>query len=117
MIRRTPRSTRTDTLFPYTTLFRSVLERQIVATRSQHENLRTAVLVDENLTRARFPGLRHQEIDDDRFTAPGRTNDQRGANAGRVKVEEVRATSARLHTCDRVPPMVVRKTVGEGKGW
>src|SRR3546814_2454480 len=26
MIRRQPRSTRTDTLFPYTTLFRSVLE-------------------------------------------------------------------------------------------
>src|SRR3546814_10259698 len=26
MIRRTPRSTRTDTLFPYTTLFRSVVE-------------------------------------------------------------------------------------------
>src|SRR3546814_13379090 len=26
MIRRPPRSTRTDTLFPYTTLFRSVLE-------------------------------------------------------------------------------------------
>src|SRR3546814_17464712 len=27
MIRRPPRSTRTDTLFPYTTLFRSMLER------------------------------------------------------------------------------------------
>src|SRR3546814_11474195 len=27
MIRRPPRSTRTDTLFPYTTLFRSVLQR------------------------------------------------------------------------------------------
>src|SRR3546814_13197387 len=27
MIRRTPRSTRTDTLFPYTTLFRSILCR------------------------------------------------------------------------------------------
>src|SRR3546814_12638963 len=27
MIRRPPRSTRPDTLFPYTTLFRSVLER------------------------------------------------------------------------------------------
>src|SRR3546814_7760400 len=26
MIRRPPRSTRTDTLFPYTTLFRSILE-------------------------------------------------------------------------------------------
>src|SRR3546814_2426408 len=28
MIRRPPRSTRTDTLFPYTTLFRSVAPRQ-----------------------------------------------------------------------------------------
>src|SRR3546814_4026379 len=28
MIRRPPRSTRTDTLFPYTTLFRSVIHRQ-----------------------------------------------------------------------------------------
>src|SRR3546814_7945774 len=28
MIRRPPRSTRTDTLFPYTTLFRSILSRQ-----------------------------------------------------------------------------------------
>src|SRR3546814_14664595 len=27
MIRRPPRSTRTDTLFPYTTLFRSILQR------------------------------------------------------------------------------------------
>src|SRR3546814_15192844 len=30
MIRRPPRSTRTDTLFPYTTLFRSVLDPDIV---------------------------------------------------------------------------------------
>src|SRR3546814_15522745 len=30
MIRRPPRSTRTDTLFPYTTLFRSIDRRQIV---------------------------------------------------------------------------------------
>src|SRR3546814_6186034 len=29
MIRRPPRSTRTDTLFPYTTLFRSATEKQI----------------------------------------------------------------------------------------
>src|SRR3546814_4646189 len=29
MIRRPPRSTRTDTLFPYTTLFRSAVRRQI----------------------------------------------------------------------------------------
>src|SRR3546814_14365600 len=31
MIRRPPRSTRTDTLFPYTTLFRSLLERTQIA--------------------------------------------------------------------------------------
>src|SRR3546814_4639171 len=30
MIRRPPRSTRTDTLFPYTTLFRSVLQSSVV---------------------------------------------------------------------------------------
>src|SRR3546814_2078477 len=29
MIRRPPRSTRTDTLFPYTTLFRSVLQAHV----------------------------------------------------------------------------------------
>src|SRR3546814_2220719 len=31
MIRRPPRSTRTDTLFPYTTLFRSPLDRALLA--------------------------------------------------------------------------------------
>src|SRR3546814_17299247 len=31
MIRRPPRSTRTDTLFPYTTLFRSVIDAAVVA--------------------------------------------------------------------------------------
>src|SRR3546814_2256647 len=39
MIRRPPRSTRTDTLFPYTTLFRSgraVPHRLLVATRGLH---------------------------------------------------------------------------------
>src|SRR3546814_10191023 len=34
MIRRTTRSTRTDTLFPYTTLFRSPIRQQISAERS-----------------------------------------------------------------------------------
>src|SRR3546814_17620089 len=30
MVRRTPRSTRTDTLFPYTTLFRSILSQTLI---------------------------------------------------------------------------------------
>src|SRR3546814_3316860 len=36
MIRRPPRSTRTDTLFPYTTLFRSVLYEEAVAVALRH---------------------------------------------------------------------------------
>src|SRR3546814_1761393 len=36
MIRRPPRSTRTDTLFPYTTLFRSQRHREQCAGRSPH---------------------------------------------------------------------------------
>src|SRR3546814_2202327 len=35
MIRRPPRSTRTDTLFPYTTLFRSLARAQRLALRQQ----------------------------------------------------------------------------------
>src|SRR3546814_8305103 len=42
MIRRPPRSTRTDTLFPYTTLFRSVID---------------SVEGFENRLRARFPDI------------------------------------------------------------
>src|SRR3546814_6768771 len=34
MIRRPPRSTRTDTLFPYTTLFRSLIEARLLAGQS-----------------------------------------------------------------------------------
>src|SRR3546814_12603790 len=41
MIRRPPRSTRTDTLFPYTTLFRSLL-RQPARFRSEQENVAVA---------------------------------------------------------------------------
>src|SRR3546814_5277435 len=46
MIRRPPRSTRTDTLFPYTTLFRSKREHQVVAwarqtTAGDYENTAT----------------------------------------------------------------------------
>src|SRR3546814_8390069 len=40
MIRRPPRSTRTDTLFPYTTLFRSAVDRQFVQRRPHAFNCR-----------------------------------------------------------------------------
>src|SRR3546814_15668791 len=51
MIRRPPRSTRTDTLFPYTTLFRSVLdalqhgidERPVLIESLCHDGIRTKI--------------------------------------------------------------------------
>src|SRR3546814_15573799 len=44
MIRRPPRSTRTDTLFPYTTLFRSEPARHFARPRPQDPAQRPAVL-------------------------------------------------------------------------
>src|SRR3546814_10532598 len=41
MIRRPPRSTRTDTLFPYTTLFRSGSRFESAGTRRRHSRLHT----------------------------------------------------------------------------
>src|SRR3546814_7369277 len=41
MIRRPPRSTRTDTLFPYTTLFRSEIEQRLCL-RARHAGLEEA---------------------------------------------------------------------------
>src|SRR3546814_7867285 len=58
MIRRPPRSTRTDTLFPYTTLFRSIVERperpepvlrEIVAERHSVRRPRSAERLDDRV--------------------------------------------------------------------
>src|SRR3546814_2093363 len=42
MIRRPPRSTRTDTLFPYTTLFRSVRDKPHYGARDFRHNIQAA---------------------------------------------------------------------------
>src|SRR3546814_830762 len=47
MLRRPPRSTRTDTLFPYTTLFRSSLDQNIVDDGTQPINSTTLNSNDE----------------------------------------------------------------------
>src|SRR3546814_8219535 len=55
MIRRPPRSTRTDTLFPYTTLFRS----QAVALAQQP--VQAAVVVDLQVQGVAVPAQRHRQ--------------------------------------------------------
>src|SRR3546814_2584808 len=52
MIRRPPRSTRTDTLFPYTTLFRSLRQR----IGPEVERLDTLLDADRESDRLRRPG-------------------------------------------------------------
>src|SRR3546814_18780497 len=54
MIRRPPRSTRTDTLFPYTTLFRSPCEarnRKEAAFVRGHNRLKAASMTDSDMSR------------------------------------------------------------------
>src|SRR3546814_5437071 len=46
MIRRPPRSTRTDTLFPYTTLFRSPVSRGPVRSRYSHNPVGRLLMAD-----------------------------------------------------------------------
>src|SRR3546814_4859362 len=46
MIRRPPRSTRTDTLFPYTTLFRSVALQHVVSLRETTETRDLVAMAD-----------------------------------------------------------------------
>src|SRR3546814_6673391 len=84
MIRRPPRSTRTDTLFPYTALFRSFPRRQdapwkpvrgrvarrpervqvwtgIVSFRFLHCNITAPILATRGRTQNRYPLLRSEE--------------------------------------------------------
>src|SRR3546814_2976102 len=49
MIRRPPRSTRTDTRFPYTTLFRSAVTPQVLDILRRHNMLTTFFVVGERL--------------------------------------------------------------------
>src|SRR3546814_7985499 len=59
MIRRPPRSTRTDTLFPYTTLFRSRVRAARLARSGQARGLRTLRLRrGDRAARAKCAGLR-----------------------------------------------------------
>src|SRR3546814_5128927 len=83
MIRRPPRSTRTDTLFPYTTLFRSAAERVATVT------LRLAVVNNSKFVRGRKRatenieryclepyGMKRLETGHYELTIPYRTDDE-----------------------------------------
>src|SRR3546814_13174598 len=60
MIRRPPRSTRTDTLFPYTTLFRSRNRRSVHASVVTHT---TSTILDSVAVEDLAPGTRRRHAD------------------------------------------------------
>src|SRR3546814_1551929 len=70
MIRRPPRSTRTDTLFPYTTLFRSRLLDELMTLSSEIEDVAAATTYRFSAARAyyalvlrRVEELREQRVE------------------------------------------------------
>src|SRR3546814_2854668 len=72
MIRRPPRSTRTDTLFPYTTLFRSAeahLAQQVIAQRVDPEALGEVHRIDDIAQRFRhfLAAVEQESVTEDLF--------------------------------------------------
>src|SRR3546814_12288329 len=78
MIRRPPRSTRTDTLFPYTTLFRSLREVRAEPVDAQAQ----LAVVDQQI------GSRFQRREDFRMRQCGAF----GASFGRIQVQAQRCS-------------------------
>src|SRR3546814_16255155 len=116
MLRRPPRSTRTDTLFPYTTLFRSRVARDLRHLRPHDRALRSRLLfhphspLSERLARqsgaAAGDGLRRRR-------PLRRPADRDAREDGIAKLESPRDGSAvRRHTRAR---RADRKSVGLGK--
>src|SRR3546814_19586525 len=83
MIRRPPRSTRTDTLFPYTTLFRSHPARQIEPAQHLNGEERGGAPQHEAEHDARggIPGVRRSEDDRDEDERRQVTDDHAHARA------------------------------------
>src|SRR3546814_3438785 len=62
MIRRPPRSTRTDTLFPYTTLFRSVRLRRVAQAQKQVQRNIAARSEEASTTAAKCADLSSKRV-------------------------------------------------------
>src|SRR3546814_3938127 len=108
MIRRPPRSTRTDTLFPYTTLFRSVHVREREPDRglagAAVTGRRTGVRADLPAVQVRpreDPGDRVGRVGDAQMEFLART--ELDAIARRIRLEHFDLVSVRRRRNDRQP--------------
>src|SRR3546814_19336493 len=103
MIRRPPRSTRTDTLFPYTTLFRSGVDNPL--------DLGFGTLVHHAPARAAVPAavdalFRHHRIDGTVHSAVGREGDDVTARPPTVDMAPALTGLTPLPHTDHGPPPV-----------
>src|SRR3546814_3931555 len=89
MKRRPPRSTRTDTLFPYTTLFRSWLEPRALSAPDQSRCQR------EQPRLAEQPQLHHRAWCDDRQPNAGGPDRERPARGNRIHQRPARSVRLR----------------------
>src|SRR3546814_8225917 len=98
MIRRPPRSTRTDTLFPYTTLFRSIIRRE----RRDAEVEARAVHAGADLGQRRAQLWRAKHADDVQALSHGSLPCSGGRSNNQLlpPVSEVRSRSGGM-TSDR----------------
>src|SRR3546814_19971697 len=123
MIRRPPRSTRTDTLFPYTTLFRSQLAVEAQKTPQPAINIRGDKTtryhsINEVVTLAQAKGMRKVG-----FVATTETNRSghralafsSNSDGGAISDMNIIPVAAGM-LCSSVFFMVYRKGVGWGKG-
>src|SRR3546814_17071065 len=109
MIRRPPRSTRTDTLFPYTTLFRSARPGQVRPLRPRRLRM-GARGGGEARTR---PALRRAVLAQQVRTRPARTGrlDRRRPPAGQVHDAAAQASVGRRAGAIALPTSGDRKSV------
>src|SRR3546814_20989928 len=102
MIRRPPRSTRTDTLFPYTTLFRSLATGRTALSRAD-QMLREALRAADEaaLPLERLNGKREQlesRLNEARTDFTSASAEHDAAKAGRSRLPDGNATAQRVDT-------------------
>src|SRR3546814_18057422 len=88
MIRRPPKSTRTDTLFPYTTLFRSLLEALIPLRTKRRHPLPTPQPAADKACRGRQQHENHGEYDVQRNSPGSERKENLSACPQRIKPHE-----------------------------
>src|SRR3546814_17019775 len=84
MIRRPPRSTRTDTLFPYTTRFRSALSGLRAAVVTDHRSRRDGALVGQRDRQFTAAAARKNLIE------ASRRPDAASAQKGRIRMRRIK---------------------------